>query len=152
MKRLFFSVVLLSILCFITVSYGFSQKGQDCSKCHSLKKEEAQSFLKSFDPNIKVLNIRTGPVKYLWEIDFEASGKKGLVYIDLPKKHLFSGNLIDIQGKKNLTQYSLAEINKINSSQIPLQDALVLGNKNAKHKLIVFSDPDALTAQNCIRR
>jgi len=142
MKKQFLSVAVILLAFLSSHAYGFSQKGPDCSKCHSLKKEEAQSLLKSFDPKIKVLDIRTGPVKYLWEVAYEAKGRKGLVYIDLPKKHLFSGNLIDIRDKKNLTQYSLAEINKINRSQIPLQDAIILGKKNAKHKIIVFSDPD----------
>ena len=142
MKKHFLSVAVILLAFLSSHVYGFSQKGQDCSKCHTLKKEEAAAFLKSFDPKIKVLQIRTGPVKYLWEIDYEVNGKKGLVYIDFPKKHLFSGNLIDLRDKKNLTQYSLAEINKINSSQIPLQDAIILGRKNAKHKIIVFTDPD----------
>ena len=142
MKRLFFSVVLLSISCFITVSYGFPQKGQQCSKCHTLKKDEAQAILNKFAPNIKVLNIRTGSVKYLWEVDVDSNGKKGVVYIDLPKKNVFSGTLIAIQGKKNLTQDRLSELNKVNVSQIPLQDALILGDRNAKHRVIVFDDPD----------
>ena len=142
MKRLFFSVVLLSILCFITVSYGFPQKGQQCTKCHTLKKDEAQAILKTFGQNIKVLNVRPGPVKYLWEVDVETNGKKGLVYIDLPKKSLFSGTLIAIQEKKNFTQDRLSELNKVNVAQIPLQDALILGDRNAKHRFIVFDDPD----------
>jgi thiol:disulfide interchange protein DsbC len=142
MKKQILAVALVLLAFLSSHAYGFSQKGQDCSKCHSLKKEEARALLKSFDPKIQVLDIRTGPVKYLWEVSYEANGRKGLVYIDLPKKHLFSGNLFDIRDKKNLTQYSLAEINKINTSQIPLHDALILGRKNAKHKIIVFSDPD----------
>jgi thiol:disulfide interchange protein DsbC len=142
MKKQFLSVAVIMLVFFAAQAYGFSQKGQNCAKCHSLKKEDAQSLLKSFDQNIRVMEIRTGPVKYLWEVDFEANGKKGLIYIDFSKKHLFSGSLIEIQGKQNLTQYRLSEINKINTSQIPLQDAIILGNKNAKNKLIVFSDPE----------
>jgi thiol:disulfide interchange protein DsbC len=142
MKRLLPFVVLLSIFCFITVSHGFPQKGQQCSKCHTLKKDEAQAILKKFAPNIKVLNIRTGPVKYLWEVDVDTNGKKGVVYIDLPKKNIFSGTLIAIQEKKNLTQDRLSELNKVNVAQIPVQDALVLGDRNAKHRVIVFDDPD----------
>jgi len=142
MKKQLLSVAVIALTFISSAAYGFSQKGQDCSKCHSLKKEEAASLLKSFDPKIKVLDIRSGPVKYLWEVDFETNGKKGLVYIDFPKKNLFSGNIISFQGKQNLTQRRLASLNKINPSQIPLKDALVLGNKNAKNRIIVFSDPE----------
>jgi thiol:disulfide interchange protein DsbC len=65
-----------------------------------------------------------------------------MVYIDLSKKHIISGSLVTIQGKKNLTQDRLSEINRVNVSQIPLKDALIMGNQNAKHKVVVFDDPD----------
>ncbi len=135
---------LVAILLFFPVShvFAFATKGQDCSKCHSLKKEEALTILKNFDQNIKVLNVNLSPVKYLWEVSVESKGKKSLIYIDLPKKHVFSGSLIRIQGKKNLTQDRLSEINRVNVSQIPLRDAFVLGDKKARHKVIVFDDPE----------
>jgi thiol:disulfide interchange protein DsbC len=123
-------------------SSGFSTKGQDCSKCHTLKKDEAAALLKGFDQNIKVLGVGFGSVKYLFEISVESNGKKGIIYIDFPKKHLFTGSLYQIQGKRNLSQESLSEINKVNVSQIPLGDAIVLGEKNAKYRVIVFDDPE----------
>ena len=122
--------------------YAFAAKGQDCSKCHTIKKEEAATILKKFDQNIKVLAVNKGQVKYLWEVSYESNGKKGIVYIDLPKKHVFTGQLLDVQGKKNLTQESLSELTKVNVSQIPLKDALVLGAKSAKYRVIVFDDPE----------
>jgi len=60
----------------------------------------------------------------------------------LPKRRLISGNVIEISSKKNLTDESLSEINKVDVSKIPLGDALVLGNRNAKYKVIVFDDPE----------
>ncbi len=123
-------------------SYAFSTKGQDCSKCHTIKKEEAATMLRKFDQNIRVLAVNKGQVKYLWEVSYENNGKKGVVYIDLPKKHLFTGSLFDIKDKNNLTQDSLSELNKVDVSQVPLKDALVLGDKKAKHKIIVFNDPE----------
>jgi thiol:disulfide interchange protein DsbC len=141
-SRGFFFLIVTLLFCPVSDSYAFATKGQDCSKCHTLKKEEARALLKTFDQSIKVLGVSKSQAKYMWEVSIESNGKKGLVYIDLPKKHLFSGSLIAIQGKKNLTQDRLSEINKVNVSQIPLKDAVVLGNKNAKHKVIVFDDPE----------
>jgi thiol:disulfide interchange protein DsbC len=89
-----------------------------------------------------VLGVGVGSVKYLFEISVESNGKKGIVYIDFSKKHLFTGSLYQIQGKRNLSQESLSEINKVNVSQIPLGDAIVLGKKNAKYRVIVFDDPE----------
>ncbi len=93
-------------------------------------------------PDIKVLHVRASAVKGLWEIGIESGGRKGIVYLDYSGKHLLAGNLFSIQAKTNLTQESLQEINKVDASQIPLKDALVMGDKNAKYKVIVFDDPD----------
>ena len=142
MNRIFPFFVITILLLPASHSFGLATKGQDCSKCHILKKDEATTLLKNLDQNIIVLDVRISPVKYLWEVSIKSNDKKALVYIDLPKKHLFSGSLIEIKTRKNLTQERLSEINKVNVSQIPLKDALVMGDKNASHKVIVFDDPE----------
>ena len=82
------------------------------------------------------------PSKGLWEVYSQSGGRKGIFYVDFGKKHAFLGSMISIAEKKNLSQERLSELNKIDVSQIPLQDALVVGNPNAKFKVIVFDDPD----------
>ncbi len=138
-------VLLLSVIILIFAAadaYAFAEKGQNCFKCHTLKKEEASKLLRNLDPAIKVLGVNISPVRYLWEISIDLKGSKELVYIDLSKKHLFSGTILDIQSRKNLTQNRLSELNRVDPSRIPLKDALVLGSKNARHKVIVFDDPE----------
>ncbi len=138
------TVCIIALLFIVPVknAFSFPTKNQDCSKCHTLKKEEAAALLKIFNKNIKVLSVTRSKAKYLWEVSYESDGKKGLIYIDLPKKHLLSGTILDLQSKKNLTQEKLSEITRVNVSQIPLRDALVIGDKNAKQKVIVFDDPE----------
>ena len=138
------TVCIIALLFIVPVknAFSFPAKNQDCSKCHTLKKEEAAALLKIFNKNIKVLSVTRSKAKYLWEVSYESDGKKGLIYIDLPKKHLLSGTILDLQSKKNLTQEKLSEITRVNVSQIPLRDALVIGDKNAKQKVIVFDDPE----------
>ena len=142
MRKIF--SILATILIFFTAanSFAFVTKGQDCSKCHNLKKDEASALLKELIPGVKILTIRTIPVRSMWEVVLQTNGRKELVYIDFSKKYLLSGSLIDIKGKKNLSQDRLADINKVNVSQIPVKDALVIDDKNAKHKVIVFDDPE----------
>ena len=141
-KAILFLLLFLPLIFPVKNLYAFAQKGQDCAKCHTIKKEEAVAILKKFDQNIKVLAVNKSQARYLWEVSYESNGKKAIVYIDLPKKHVFAGSLLTIQGKTNLTQESLSELTKVKVSQIPLKDALVLGAKNAKHKVIVFDDPE----------
>jgi thiol:disulfide interchange protein DsbC len=91
---------------------------------------------------VKILEIRPSEVKGLWEIDLESKGQKGIIYVDFSKKYVVSGSIIDIKTKANVTQDRFSSINKVDISQIPLDDALVMGDKEAKYRVIVFDDPD----------
>ena len=57
--------------------------------------------------------------------------------IDCSKRYIILGDLLDTKDKRNLTQERLTEINKVDVSSIPLDDALVMGDKSAPHRLIV---------------
>jgi len=142
MRRILLFSCLMFLLFTVSTSFGFPTKGQECTKCHTLKKDEALSLLKTFNQNIKVTDVKQSPAKYLWEVSVETGGKKGVLYIDLPKKNVISGSIIEIKGKRNITQDRLSELNRVNVSQIPLNDALILGDKKAKHRVIVFDDPE----------
>jgi len=142
MRKLLFSVVMALLLLPASYSYGFSEKGQDCSKCHTLTKDEATTLMKSFGQEVKVLEVLTGPIKGMWEVDVETGGKKGLVYIDFSKKYLVSGSIISIKERTNITQDRFTELTRVEVSQIPLDDALVMGEKDANYKVVVFDDPD----------
>lgn len=114
----------------------------DCISCHKITNEEAASLLREIVPDVKVNETRALPAKGLWELDVEAKGQKAIIYVDFSKKYLFSGSFVEIKTKENLTQNRLAELNKVDVSQIPLDDALIMGAKDAKHRIIVFTDPD----------
>ncbi|MCX8031340.1 MAG: DsbC family protein [Thermodesulfovibrionales bacterium] len=136
---------LLIILLLISLplnSYAFPNKKKNCTECHKLTTAETATFLKDISPNTKVLSIKTSPIGSLWEVVIENNNKKSIIYIDFTKKHLISGSIYSLKDKKNITQERFEEITKIDASQIPLGDAIVIGNKNAKHKVIVFTDPD----------
>jgi len=124
------------------LAYAFEQGSQDCSKCHTLSNEQATKTLSAMIPDIKVLTIKPSAVKGLWEIGIESGGRKVIVYLDYAGKHFMAGNLYALSTKTNLMQESLQEISKVDVSQISLKDALVMGEKDAKYKVIVFDDPD----------
>ncbi len=65
-----------------------------------------------------------------------------MIYVDFGKKHFFTGSLISIKERRNLTQERLEELNKVDVAQIPLNDALVLGDQKARIRVISFHDPD----------
>jgi thiol:disulfide interchange protein DsbC len=140
-------ILLLVIAAFLVLSgyemaYAFPQGNQDCLKCHTLSNEQATKTLSGMVPDVKVLNIKPSAVPGLWDIAIETGGKKLIVYLDYAGKNFIAGNLFVIATKTNLTQERTQEINKIDVSQIPLKDALVLGDEKAKYKVVVFDDPD----------
>lgn len=142
MNKILFSVLIILLFLSSTYSYCFGEKEKDLPESLNLTVDEASTSLKNLDPNVKVLAVKSSPVEGLWEVDIESGGRKLPVYIDFSKKHLISGSIIDIKEKKNLTQERLSEINKVDVLQIPLADAVVMGDKNAKHRIIVFDDPE----------
>jgi len=110
-------------------------------KCN-ISKEEAYNVLKGFDPRAKVIGVRKSPVEGLCEISLKVNNKTVLIYIDSSKKNLVLGSIVDVKSRVNLTQERMTDINRIDTSRIPLDDALILGKADAKYKVIVFDDPD----------
>ncbi len=129
---------------------GYDAAGHDCAKCHKLTNDEAQNVIKEVIPKeaipeLKIIEVRPQPVKGLWEIAFEAKGRKGIIYLDFAKERIIiiqSGGLFDIKTKTNLTGERLSYLTKVDVSKIPLNEALLMGDKNAAKKIIVFTDPD----------
>lgn len=141
MNKVLFPLLVALLLFPLSYAHGFSTKGEDCSKCHTLTKDEATEIVKKVNPALSVLDVKSVPVKSLWEITVSTGGQKVLAYIDFSKHYLITGEIIDLRGNKNLTRERLTEINKVDVSTIPLSDALVMGDKDAKYKIIVFDDP-----------
>ena len=107
-----------------------------------MTKEKATAVLRVLDSDIRVLSVELAPVDGLWEAFIDGRGGKGMVYIDFAKQNILIGNILNIETKTNLTKKKFDEINRIDTSLIPLDDALVMGNPDARHKVIVFGDPD----------
>jgi thiol:disulfide interchange protein DsbC len=143
MHRLFYATFLLIFFLLpIGSAYGFEAKGQDCAKCHTLGNDEAKDLLKGIFPDIKIVDIRISPVRAFWEVFSESGGRKGLIYVDFSKKYLILGSIISIKERRNLSQERFADLKRIDISQIPLDDALVMGDPKARIRIVAFDDPD----------
>ena len=136
MNRILF--FLLTILMLLPAAYAC---GADV-KCEQPTKDQATAVLKNLNPNLSALDIKPSPIEGLWEVTVTTGAQKVVAYIDCSKRYVLLGDLPDTKEKKNLTRERMAEINKIDVSSIPLDDALVMGDKNAAHKIIVFDDPE----------
>lgn len=145
--RFLFVFSLFSGLLFSVPSYAFSTGGceGDCNKCHSLSYEDAMGVLRKMHSNANILSIRISPVKGLWEITVDDNGRKGVFYTDFSKKYFVAGPIIEIDNGTNKSQEEIGKLQenrKIDVSNIPLGNALVLGNRSAQNRVIVFTDPE----------
>lgn len=144
MKSLFFTFVL--ILFSFSISLGFGKDtqgcGSDCKACHKITKEEAKSILTSIDPAVDVDDVRFSELKGLYEVIVKKDGKPNILYLDFGKSHLVLGRIIDIKGRKDVTKERMEEFNVIDVSKISTKNALVMGNRQGKKKIYVFSDPE----------
>lgn len=108
-----------------------------CTDCHSLNKEEAAKLLKTDKFKAVVKDIRMSPVKGLWEVEITQGDKTFIVYMDFAKKFLVEGRFTAIEKLGES-----APLKKVDLSKIPLDNAVVLGDRNAAKKVIVFDDPE----------
>jgi len=140
----FIPVFFVSCLLIAPCVYGNERADHDCTKCHQITNDEALNVLKKDIgiPDVRVIGVRPGPLKGLWEIAFEAESRKGIGYLDFSKQKIIFGSILQIKTKTNLTGERLYELNKVDISKIPLDEALVMGDKDAQKKVVVFTDPD----------
>jgi thiol:disulfide interchange protein DsbC len=124
-------------------SHAFMKEGcggGECTECHSLTREEAADLLAGAVDN--VLKVEPSPVGGLWVVDIVKDGRKWPVYIDFSKGFLISGQVIRLSNKENVTESRFLQLNPVDVSSIPLENSVVIGSRNAKRRIIEFSDPD----------
>ncbi|MCG6551761.1 MAG: DsbC family protein [Candidatus Magnetominusculus sp. LBB02] len=118
----------------------------NCASCHKLDKQEAATILSELNSNLAVESVDVSASKGLWEIVVrpknEPKGERGILYMDFSKGNVLIGKLVKLKTKEDLTTKRNMELNKVDYSSISTKDALYLGEKTAKYKLIVFTDPD----------
>lgn len=137
MKKIVLPALIAVLFTLPLSSQAFAPKKGDksCIECHKLDKKDAEVIVKKAIATATVLDVKLSPVKGVWEIDVETSdGKRGPLYLDFAKKYLIAGQFIPVE--------ALGPPPNVDVSKIPLEHAIIVGAKNAAHKVIVFSDPD----------
>lgn len=112
--------------------------GGKCADCHSLTKDDASRLLKTERFKAQIKEVRTSPVKGIWEVEITQGDKVFIVYMDYAKKFLMEG--IKFTPLEQIAEAT--ELKKVDLGRIPLDGAVVLGNPKAEKKVVVFDDPD----------
>ena len=104
-----------------------------------LTKESAIKALQGIQG--EVVSVSPAEVPGLFRVAMRMQGTIVPIYLDASGSYLFTGSLIRIKDRKNLTEAYRQELNPVDISTIPLEDALILGNPDAKVRVLVFTDP-----------
>ncbi len=147
MKAISIILLLLAAVLLLPVPlHAFKEEGsRNCAQCHSLTEKEMHPILERIRmPGAKVLSVQSAPVKGMWEVVVENKGKRLLIYVDFTKKYISPGPFIDYAAGRDVTRERAVEVNrgrKVNTENLPLDNALVVGKADAPIKVIIFTDP-----------
>jgi thiol:disulfide interchange protein DsbC len=129
MKRMMMTVILVSSLIFLL--FG---------KPLALTNEEASPILKELiKTEFTILEIREAPLEGFWEVVTEIGQERRIIYIHKNLRFVIHGHILDRQIKRNITLDRLKEFRRVNTSTLPLENAIPMGQ--GKRKLYVFTDP-----------
>jgi thiol:disulfide interchange protein DsbC len=141
MKIIYFIVLsALFLTPFAAEAFTGSGCGGDCKQCHALENKDAERILKQVEPSGVITEVKLSPVGGLWQVDADVNGQRGIFYIDFGKKNILLGQdirIVPIKGVGNP-----APEKKVDFSKLPMKDAIILGPKQARKKVAVFTDPD----------
>ncbi len=99
----------------------------------SVKKELEARF-----PGLKIDRITKTNMLDLYEV---VSGKE-VVYTDDKATYLFSGNLIEVKTRKNITQERVEQLTAVNFKDLPFELAIKTVRGKGTRQVAMFSDPN----------
>lgn len=147
MKKILVLFFLTALLLPMKVS-AFGGCEEDCNKCHSINTQEVQQILTKLGAaQAKPLEVKISPVKGLWEVIIDDRGTRGVMYVGFSKRHVVAGPVFEVDTGTNKTQETFERVNRdlvryVDFAKIPLEKSLIIGEKDAKYKVAVFTDPD----------
>ncbi len=121
------------LLIFVTLLFPLSCAANDTKNVPTNIDKNIRQTLSNMD----IKTIQKTPVKGLYEVQ---AGDQ-IFYTNSTGQYLLNGHMFDTKTKQNLTSIRLAEVNRINWTDLPLENAIVSGPENGL-KMAVFTDPD----------
>jgi len=149
LSSLFLCLLCALLFAYAPAGYGIAwgaEESQVKKDCIALGGEGINEILKKLNvPDAKVLGIADSPIKGVCEVAIEIVGQTKIFYLDVDKNYLILGSLVKVANMSNKTVEAIQRIQdkkRIDTAKIPLNNALVLGEKGAAKKVVVFTDPD----------
>jgi thiol:disulfide interchange protein DsbC len=103
-----------------------------------LSTDETLQKLRAQFPGVAVDSVQMSADMPGW---YEVMTRDELVYADVEGRHLFVGKVVDIGTQADLTAKRWNELNRIEFSSLPLDQAIATVRGDGSRKLAVFADP-----------
>jgi thiol:disulfide interchange protein DsbC len=100
--------------------------------------ETVKKALVSSMPNTKIESVKPSEIKGVYEVVIEGS----IFYVSEDGKYLLQGHLIDIKGKKDITEAKLAIAHKQDLDAMGEENMIIFKAKIKKYQISVFTDID----------
>jgi len=122
----------------LVVSQVYAQdQYHNCSSCHVLSKTQVQKVLKPlFKEDFQVVNVAGDKLTGFYQVEFLYNKEKGVFFVDYGFKNLLVGFPVPLSELQKVSHQ------KVNISEFPLSSAIVMGDRKASKKVLVFTDPD----------
>ncbi len=130
---------LLLLIFLLTPPLVFAASNSTTSNQPVLTKESAIKALNGIQG--EVLSVDPAEIPGLYLVTMKMQGRIVPIYLDGSGSYLFTGNVIRLKDRKNLTDAHYQRLNPVDISTIPLEDALIVGSPEATQHIIVFTDP-----------
>jgi len=89
-------------------------------------------------PGANIASVTKTPYSGLFEVYLDGQ----LIYVDAKAQYVFTGDVIDLKNRTNLTQQRLNKLQAVKWDTLPLNNALKTVKGKGERKLVVFSDVD----------
>jgi thiol:disulfide interchange protein DsbC len=89
-------------------------------------------------PGAQIASVTKTPYSGLFEVYLDGQ----LIYVDARAQYVFTGDVIDLKNRTNLTQARLNKLQAVKWDTLPLDNALKTVKGKGERKLVVFSDVD----------
>jgi thiol:disulfide interchange protein DsbC len=89
-------------------------------------------------PGAQISSVTKTPYSGLFEVYLDGQ----LVYVDAKAQYVFTGDVIDLKNRTNLTQARLSQLQAVKWDALPFDNALKTIKGKGERKLVVFSDVD----------
>lgn len=100
--------------------------------------DKVRAELRKAMPNISVGEIRSSPVSGIYEV----TANNQIVYATADGKYLFTGDLIDVASRVNLSEQQRGKVMLAAVNAVSEDKMIVIGPKNAKYTVTAFTDVD----------